>query len=364
MTSFNISQQIKQSVSRQLNRGMIGIKGMAPKNAKALWAFVLIFACLSLASCVNEWPEENCGKTFSLKLEFNTVMPYYYYDYTRAQEEDVQMLYIIRAYKLNKGELNENDWQEFSFTRNPNEGYDCEISLNLVPGEYRLIAWVDFCNNKGESLYYNTENFNGIKIKSPYTGNTDLRDAFRGYLDITYADWQKGADSLSGVIEMSRPLAKYEFISTDLKDFITNETRKYSRSEQPVSLDEYYVEFTYTQFMPDSYNLFTGRPNDSASGVSFRSELRPYGDNEVLLGMDYVFIDDSESGIAVQMAVYRKEDNKLVARTSSIRVPLKRSYDTIVKGSFLLSTSSDGVGINPDYEGDFVIFAPLEKDSE
>lgn len=360
MNSLNITKQIQLSISRKLNRYLIGLKDIAPKNAKALWAFVFIVSAVGCVSCVNEWPNPDCKETFSLNLEFDTALPKIYYDYTRAEENPVEMLYIIRAYEMNKGTVDQSSFIEFSFTRNPAEGYDCSADIKLAPGNYRLMVWADFCNQDGRSLYYDTDNFEGIRIKSPYTGDTDLRDAFCGTLDLTYNDWNSLDEGPAGIVKMTRPLAKYEFVSTDLSEFISSETRKLARGESPVWIDEYYTVLSYTQFVPDSYNFFTLRPNDATSGISFRSELKEYEDNEVLMGFDYVFVDDNESGVAVQISVFRKADNKLVARTGTIRVPLKRSHDTIVKGSFLLSNASDGVGIDPGYDGDFVIFAPLE----
>ena len=38
--------------------------------------------------------------------------------------------------------------------------------------------------------------------------------------------------------------------------------------------------------------------------------------------------------------------------TPPIRVPLRRSVHTVVRGSFLLSDASGGMGIDPGYDGD------------
>ena len=329
--------------------------------ANLLAAAAMVMTAVGSTSCnVHEWPEEEHveSQALTLRLEFNTEMPEFVYEYTRAGEVPTTANYIVRAYSVVDGNLKRDNFREFAFTRTLSEGYDCETVVDLLPGDYRIMVWTDLGTGDG-SLYYDSQDFADIHVTEPYTGNTDARDAFRGYLDVTVPS-VAGETPLSGVVEMSRPLAKYEFVSTGMQDFITRELTRKGARDQKLNLDDYYVVVSYPQFMPSAFNMFTDRPANSLSGVQFRSELSPYGNDEILLGFDYVFVGATEGSVTVRLSVYSKSDGVLVASTPNVSVPLRRSFDTIVKGEFLLSTTSDGVGIDPGYDGEFNIFAPLK----
>lgn len=327
-----------------------------PLNSSVLWAAVLAVFSLLGSSCVHEWPDPGCGEPYRLRLEFDTSWETMSYDYTRAQATETQMVYTIRAFALTDGgDIDRDNYREVTFSRDISGGYDCDTSIDLGAGRYRVMAWAGFTTDGRQ--YYDTADFAGITVDTdPYSGDTDLRDAFRGWTDIEIPAMARGTEDAGAVIEMARPLARYEFISTGLGEFLEEEGELVGKT---VTLDDYYVVVSYPQFMPNSYNMFTSRPNDSLTGISFEGALSPYGDDEALLGFDYVFVNGSDASVEVRVSVYRKADGQLVSRTPMVRVPLKRSFNTVVKGSFLLRKSSGGVGINPDYDGDINISAPL-----
>ena len=55
--------------------------------------------------------------------------------------------------------------------------------------------------------------------------------------------------------------------------------------------------------------------------------------------------------------VYDSENN-LLANINPIEVPLVRSQLTIVRGEFLTSKATGGVGIVPDFDGEYNIVIP------
>lgn len=65
-------------------------------------------------------------------------------------------------------------------------------------------------------------------------------------------------------------------------------------------------------------------------------------------------VNGHESSVAVAMELYDPKGD-LIGRTNTVNVPTKRGQNTIVRGKFLTSQTSGGVGINPDYNGDFNI---------
>ena len=167
---------------------------------------------------------------------------------------------------------------------------------------------------------------------------------------------------------MQRPLAKFEVITNDLAEFIEKEvSRATAKSngtksvpENPASRvnhEDYRIVFHYVGFMPDTYSMFTDKPVDSSTGVTFSSALKVLNNREASLGFDYVFVNGKESAVTIRIGILDKEGTQL-SLTQPIEVPLKRNHHTILRGKFLMSETSGGVIINPDFDGDYNLVFP------
>ena len=143
--------------------------------------------------------------------------------------------------------------------------------------------------------------------------------------------------------------AKFEFITTDLQEFLTEEeNRAEGRADgepkadsdakdtdiKTVDLNQYNIRFYYSGFMPCVYNLFSDKPIDSRTGVWFDSKISPTEQGEASLGFDYVMVNGVESFVSVIVCVYDTQGNLMVT-SDAIKVPTKRNYHTIVRGKFL-----------------------------
>lgn len=162
---------------------------------------------------------------------------------------------------------------------------------------------------------------------------------------------------------MVRPLAKFEFVTTDVEAFVEKEIQAaLSRGElsedlvpsRVIDVSQYKVMFYYFGFMPNTFNVFTDKPSDSTTGVRFEGRITQLNDQEASLGFDYVFVNGKESNVTVQVAIYDKEDRQL-SMSEPINVPLRRSKHTLLKGEFLMQKTSGGIGIDPSFGGDFDI---------
>ena len=157
---------------------------------------------------------------------------------------------------------------------------------------------------------------------------------------------------------MQRPLAKFEFITNDLKEFLDKEieylkqeaTTRGENAPTRVDTDKYKVVFHYSGYMPNAYNMNTDKPVDSATGVMFESKLGILNDNEASLGFDYVFVNGKEAGVSIQIGLYDGE-NRQIALSDPIDVSLRRSHHTILRGSFLMQQATGGIVINPEFDG-------------
>lgn len=333
--------------------------------------FTLLAALSLLTGCdVHEFPElpEQPGKVaLHLKLHYETDMPQWEYPITEArtviQSKSVQtsgeMRYIIRLYPLTKSSSLEA-LQEFIFTRDITDGYDAEFTLDVPAGDYTIMVWSDLTENTGDNYrFYNAGDFSHIVLQNN-EGNNDYRDAFRSTHELTLSTDLMGNAHETVEIDMVRPLAKFEFVATDVEAFIDNEVKAaLSRGEsisedapsRGINIEDYKVVFHYVGFMPNTFNMFTDKPSDSVTGVSFPGRILRLDDSEASLGFDYVFVNGVESAVSVQVGIYDNNGN-LLSMTNPITVPLRRSKHTLLKGSFMMQDASGGVSIDPSYDGD------------
>lgn len=334
---------------------------------------------LTLGSCVHEFPVAGDSETYALDLIFSTDLPQWEHYHegrsisgtlppTKGVRDEGLMRYIIRVFPIVDGKVSNYHAREFTFSRDVTGGYDCTREIQIPAGQYRVMVWADLSKSEDADPYYDTERFEEILLQGEHCPNDDYRDAFRGTVDITVEPSTDYRDMPHRVVEMQRPMAKFEFVTTDLVEFFERETRAYrelgelgeNSSNLPdgtraPSLTDYEVIFHYLGYMPSSYSIISDKPVDSKTGVKFSSQLRQINKDEATLGFDYVFVNGSQTSVTLRLELINKE-GKQISLTDPIEVPLKRSNHTVVRGSFLMMESTGSTGINPDYEGDFNLF--------
>lgn len=330
-----------------------------------LYAYILTMLCLLFPACdVHEFPEPpvppvelslNLKFTFGLgELEdFKTI-----YFQTRAAADSLpfEARYQLRLHPGDgKGGFLMDSCLRYSLSQSELQALDYQLSLSLVPGRYRCRAWVDFVPEGVGDYFYDTADFNAITLRGSYTGSSDFRDAFRGFADVEVLPAEiQPVQNLE--LAMERPMAKYRFIATDLKEFeelrLKDSGGDLTATVPPIDLSKYRVRIYYNGFLPAVYNLATDEPVDVQTVVSFEGSMREIADEEVELGFDYVLIGHQESGVNVTLSVY-DENNKLVANVPDIAIPLRRGQLTTVRGKFLTSKSAGDVAIDPSFDGEF-----------
>ena len=227
------------------------------------------------------------------------------------------------------------------------EGYDLELPVTLVPGDYEAVVWSDLREEENQNRYYEPTNFNSIKVNYDwYQANTDYRDAYRGRASFTI---KKEGDRAT--VKMHRPMAKYEFITTDLSEFLERETARRQLTTR-ATMDDYVVKIYYSTYCPSAYSAFDDRLENSATGIGFTTQVTITGVSEASLGFDYVFINDIvDGGVQTTIVVYDLAGNT-VAQSVQITVPLRRNHHTYLRGAFLTMNGSGGIGIDPGFNGD------------
>ena len=226
-------------------------------------------------------------------------------------------------------------------------------------------SWTDYVEKgSGNELFYSADDFAEVSLTSLYEGAQQYRDAFRGSKDLRLAKYNYNGASTSTEIEMSRPLARYNFIATDKNQFITYWKQQLALRKLPpvrsndapdIDLNKFKVRFMYPQYLPSAYNLFTDRPVDSKLGISFDTVMSLREDGDVDLGFDYVFVNGKESKVIVSLSIY-DENWEYISTVHNVEVPLLRGHQTTIKCKFLTNGISSGVTINPEYEDEYNIY--------
>ena len=239
--------------------------------------------------------------------------------------------------------------ETFSFALQGNR-YDTSFQIELpVDTRYRLAVWSHLREHSEAGAFYDPSDFNKVGIVgTTYQGNTDYRDGFSGTVELdTYSE---ASDPYE--VAMTRPMGKFEFLTIDLSEFLQRETRRRSLATR-ASADEYIVVVSFPYYYPSSYSVLDDRLENSLAGVSFKTKMTVTGDSEASLGFEYVMLNNiSDGGVQARVDIY-DPNNEHVAGSTTLTIPMRRDHHTVLRGAFLSEQNEGGVGIDPDFEGDF-----------
>lgn len=357
------------------------------KTKLTLCSFASMVVCVLalLWSCdVHEFPNIPEMATLQLKLHYTTDMPQWEHEATESKtvvpsksvQTSGEMRYVIRFYpgtgsSTGTRATRSTASHEFVFTRDITDGYDAEFTIDVPTGDYTVMVWSDLGENKNTAgRFYNADDFSGILLRDgTHEGNNDYRDAFRGIRDIRVTTDIMDKEPETVEIEMERPMAKFEFVATDLEEFIDKEVKAAMASITPtpevepvpedgpskvIDMNDYKVVFYYVGYMPNTFNMFTDKPSDSVMGVNFVGRISRIENGEASMGFDYVLVNGKEASVTVRVGIYDKNGKEL-SMSNPVNVPLLRSKHTLIKGRFMMQEASGGVGIDPSFSGDYNI---------
>lgn len=348
---------------------------MKLNQLKTLFLSGLLPMTLLVGCDVHEFPTPTKTEKVPvvLNLVFNTEIPMHQVIDTKtrasANPQDYDLRYTICIYRANSnGTFDRTEDARIIVTKDEVTDPDHHIETQLEEGAYRFIVWTD-CVDAGsqDHKFFNPDDFAEVKLfPEQHQGNTAFRDAFHGTADATILT-ENSSREIS--IKMERPQARYDFVSTDLAEFITRvqslrakqeaaaakkEGRTPNLVDEPtrsVDLNDFRVVIRYSGYMPSSFNLFTNQTADAALGVKFESSISQLSESEANLGFDFVLVNGEESSIQVALDIYDRDGTRL-SSTDPIEIPIVRNKQTIVRGNFFTSEASGGIGISPGFDGD------------
>lgn len=326
---------------------------------------IAFLSAFVLSSCVHQWPEAQDAPVV-LKLNYDTELPIYkvvdWISKASSDPEDYDVRYIIKAFpERRSGQFYTSPSKTWVFTQEDVSSLNYEVRIEIPEGVYRFMVWTDFVPAGTDAhFFHNPDDFAEIRENTSLIGNNDMRDCYRGWADLDVVRFGTQVPPVSGVVEMSRSIAKFSVEATDLADFLTKAAKTKSESlktkvdPSEIDLDEYKIVFYYTGFKPNAYNMHNDRPCDSNVGYKFESKIQVTENNKAFLGFDYCFANSTETTVNLAIGVVDKDGTE-VSLVKGIDVPLQRGKHTIMRGRFMTQESYGGVAINPDFDGEFNI---------
>ena len=222
------------------------------------------------------------------------------------------------------------------------------IHLKLHALEYTLAVWTDYVKaGTTDDLYYDTDNLQQVACTDPYTGSTPYRDCLYGTAPLDLRQYRDEWNAKVQIkVDMVRPLAKYELIATDVKDFL-RKTKNQRADDETIT-----ITFYYGFYLPTVFNVLTGKPADSRTGIAYTTPLTvpTDGQKECTIGTDFVFVNGTESFVSLSMEI-RDGGGNVISRTTGLEVPYRRGHLTTVRARFLTNEMQGGVDIDDDFDG-------------
>lgn len=333
--------------------------------------FIALVLTIVLAGCVHDYPsmtedgEEGVDPTL---VEVNTevtldleLVPLEIITQKNArsgttkaragEQTDYRRRFIIEAWRDGKPES-----RQVTVMEDAEEDSDGKITLpirlKLHAVEYTLAVWTDYvAAGTDTDLYYDTEDLQYVACTDPYTGSTDYRDCLYGTTALDLRQYRDEWNARVQVkVDMIRPLAKYELIATDVKDFL-RKTKKQRADDAAFT-----ITFSYGFYLPTVFNVLAGKPADSRTGIAYIIPLTvpDDGTEECRIGTDFVFVNGAESFVKLSMEIQDGGGN-VISRTVGLEVPYRRGHLTTVRARFLTNEMQGGVDIDPDFDGDIDI---------
>lgn len=326
---------------------------------------VMALAVLA-GGCVHEFPDGGgVPPSLEVNLSFDLGMPVHEivpYPQVRADQshQNVEMRYNLWAWNLDKGEdiAKREPEMTLQWTGDNLTNPDSKIHIDKInPGTWKFYGWADLADAAtGEPIAYDIESPSAIKLITERDGSFEAvpwADAFRGEDGVAICC----ADSEQLNIEMTRPVGAFEFISTDLAEFVDEQTRRNAETKSPdspdrvVDINDYVVGYYINGFFPTEFDNLRNVPVDARTGLYASGKINPIDDGTGNLGGCYVLVNGKETMVSVTVRVY--DHGEVIATSLPVEVPVVRGKKTLIKGEFLTANAGSGIGISPGFDGEY-----------
>lgn len=231
------------------------------------------------------------------------------------------------------------------------------FSTTLHARKYEILVWMDYVlSDVKDDLYYRTaDGMESIHIpgREGYSADCDYKDAQTLLYPVDLTDSRDWFRHVVITVPLQRPVAKVTFEAIDFAEYA-------SKMGYTGDLDEYIKEFHvnvfYSGYIATGFNAETQNLNDAGTGYSYSSApVNLPGGSLTRLGYDYVFVNGEKSSVTVSVEITDSE-GRVINRVDDITVPTYRGKETVVREKFFTKEYYPGIGINPDFDGEFNVY--------
>lgn len=290
----------------------------------------------------------NAVVDLTLTLLLDKPLPQYEtVDFVSKADIETSARYVMALYKFKNGAYEETP--SFYVVELEGRMSNRSYSLRVDQANYRLLVWVDYSQPDGGSLFYDAVSPTDVSLTGgTYYGNEPLRDAFYGVMELPLGNFQTQHAIYNATVTLTRPNAHFNLVATDQDQFL-----KTLPGDQK-DLSQFKVRISYPQFMPSAFSLVEQRPNDSRTGVEFTTGMSLLEDGSIDLGGDWVFAPKEASSVQVTLSFY-DANGIFISSVNNIEVPVCQGKNTTVKGNLLTNGVSNGITIDPGFDGVFTV---------
>ena len=298
--------------------------------------------------------EVNITLTIDMQFPQDTIYQTY-----AIQEGDYDIRYIVDIYEPDPKMPNVAGHRVKRLVKTEDrppydQTYHLTDTLSLPARKYQIITWIDFVEKgKQTDKYYHTEDLQNVSIipnNNQYQGYSVTRDAFSAQdeMDLTPYRGQRYVH-YSMLIEVIRPFAIYQIITTDIEKYRTYHQASYA------SVYASQTKLQYNLFFPMGFNACLQFPINLLPGINYSYDIEENVlATEAILASDYVFVK-GDAFYLVDFQIFSAE-GKLINALSGLRINLKQNHLTIIRDEFLTKDLNNGsVGVNDRFDDEIII---------
>lgn len=321
------------------------------KRAKPLYVLTCMLATLFFTACIHEELEE-CSSPSTLRLLLELPSPHLP-DYTKASSQSEETGYDLRCVIdiFSKETGKKITHQRVTPIAVAGQSGVYSVVLSLEQGEYNIHLWTDYVpHTTTDDYHYTTENLKlvGFNPARDYIGGTDSRDAAYSVFSVALTE-----ETTEERVVLQRPFAKYRIIATDTERYY----KLMATGDYP-SPDKLIVTISYENFLPSSFNLLSGSPNDASTGITYScnpSTLESRSSVDMQIASDWVMANREDTFVRVTISITDREGN-LISRIPGVKINYRRNHLTTIRGHFLTAGKSTGnIHIDTEWEGEYII---------
>lgn len=333
---------------------------------------VILISLLAVMSCekVHQWPEHgrevdptavdvsvNVSCEIDLDIEKIITKGSAAPIYTDENAEKYLRRFLIDIYE--EGQHGDNLVFSNVFTQEVTDKNNLTFNADLHTHRYNAVIWMDYVLKEDmKDLYYLTSGgMSAIRIQpvDSYRGSVDFKDAQTVVYPFDLTDQTEWFAHVTIDVPLQRPVAKITFEATDFEEFARKEGCPEDKYEEFAK--NYLIHFIYNGYLPTGFNALTQKLNDSQTGYHFDSTPKWIkGTPDARMGFDYIFVNGEQSSVTVSVEIVSKKDGTIVNRSDGIVVPTYRGKETVVRDKFFTRDYVPGIGINPEFEGEFNVY--------